>query len=337
MKSRVRPLLSVGFQHPFYAEPCTDFEFVTPTSTAELLRSGRVLARVAAGRLTLAFEGDSADAPICSLAGQTLLFALRLVNPFFENITQPVLAERGQIPLYRNSAAPGAFDAPVGAVLTSGIHTHEATTTDRPLTVRLVDRAANVLQTETLGAGQSEARFDLRTLQEGDYTIDEFFQNAEVASTLLYVHRELRGLGVWGLVAISVAENFYSAPVDFTIPFVVREESLKYFVVCRNYSETELAQLSILDEGFAEESRPQITFAQFPADGSDTADIGSSLLGDPSRPVVLFRSATALKRRERGFRKLTLRRNGQTLIDNLPSPGADRTRAYSIVHVAKPS
>jgi hypothetical protein len=337
MKSRVRPLLSVGFQHPFYAEPFADFEFVTPTSTAELLRSSRVPAHAAAGRLNLAFEADGAGAPVCSLAGRTLLFGLRLVNPYFENVTKPVLAKRGQMPLYRNSADPRALDAAVGAVLTSGIHIHQATSADRPLTVRLVDRANNVLQTETLVAGRSESRFDLRTLPEGEYTIDEFFQNVKGASKLLYVHRELRGLGVWGLVAIEIAEDFYANRVTFTIPFAVREEPLNYFVVCRNYKAADLDQLSILDEGFAEESRPQITFARIAVDAPDTADIGNSLLGDSSRPVALFRSTTALKRQERGFRKLQLRRNGQTLVENLPSPGVDRARAYSIVHVAKPS
>jgi hypothetical protein len=337
MKSRVRPLLSIGVQHPFYAEPCADFEFVMPASTAELLRSGRLMAHVAAGRLNLRFEADAAGGPICNLAGQTLLFGLRLVNPFFDNVTKPVLSERGLIPLYRNGAAPGALDAPVGVALTSGVHTHKVTSADRPLTVQLVDRTDHVLQTEMLVTGQSDVRFDLRALSDGDYTIEELSQNVKVASVPLSVHRELRGLGVWGLVAISIAEVFYGNRVDFTIPFAAREEPLKYFVVCRNYKDADLDQLSILDEGFTEESRPQIMFARIAADAPDAADIGPSLLGDPARPVVLFRSATALKRQERGFRKLRLRRNGQTLVENLPSPGADRARAYSIVHVAKPS
>jgi hypothetical protein len=129
----------------------------------------------------------------------------------------------------------------------------------------------------------------------------------------------------------------YAHPADFTIPFAVREEPVNYFVVCRNYKDADLDQLAILDEGFTEDARPQITFARVAPDGPDAADIGTALLGDPTRPVVLFRSATALKRRERGFRKLHLRRNGQTLVENLPSAGADRARAYSIVHVAKPS
>ena len=337
MKTRVRPLLSIGVQHPFYAEPCADFEFATPASTAELLRSGRLLAHVAAGRLQVLFDADGAGAPICNLTGKALLFGLRLVNPFFENVTTPVVSERGQIPLYRNGANPRALDAPVGVVLTSGIHTHEAKSADRPLTVRLVDRAGNVLQTEALEAGNAEVRFDLRALPDGDYTIEEFAQNAKVASVPLSAHSELRAGGVWGLVAVSIAADFYANRVDFTIPFAVREEPLKYFVVCRNYKDADLDQLSIADEGFAEEARPQITFARIAADPTDPADIRPSLPADPSQPVVMFRSAGPLKRRERGFRKLRLSRNGQTLVENLPAPGPDRARAYCIVHVAKPS
>jgi hypothetical protein len=337
MKSRVRPLLSVGFQHPFYAGPCGDLECVTPATTADLMRSGRVVGHTAAGRLRLAFEADAAGAPVCTLAGQTLLFGLRLVNPTFENVTEPVLAERGRVPLYRNGADAGALDAPVGIVLTSGIYTQMATAPDRPLTMRLVDAADRVLQTETLAAGRSEVSFDLRSLDDGDYAIDELFQGVEVASKLLCVHRELSGLGPWGLVAIRIADDFYAQPVEFTIPFAVREEPVNYFVVCQNYKDADLDQLSILDEGFGEESRPQITFDRIAPDAPDAGGIGTALLGDSARPVVRFRSTMALKRRERGFRKLRLMRNGQTLVDNLPSAGADRARAYSIVHIAKPS
>jgi hypothetical protein len=337
MNTRVRPLLSVGFRHPFYAGPFEDLEFVPPAATAERMRSGRVLAHAEPGRLRLVFEADAAGAPVVSLAGRTLRFGLRPGNPAFGNVTEPVVAERGRVPLYRNRAAPGALDAPVGVVLTSGVHTHAATSADRPLTVRLADAAGHVLQTETLAAGRSEASFDLRSLDDGDYTVDEFFQNARVASEPLCVHRELSGRGVWGLVAVRIADDLYDHPADFVIPFAVREEPVKYFVVCRNYRDADLDQLGILDEGFAEESRAQITFARVPPDGPDADGIGAALLGDPTRPVVLFRSAAAVKRRERGFRKLRLRRNGDTLVDNLPSAGADRARAYSIVHIAKPS
>ena len=83
-----------------------------PASTAELLRSGRLLTNVAVGRLQVLFEGE-AGAPVSSLAGQTLLFGLRLVNPYFDNVTAPVLAETDRIPLYQNSAVPpGQLDAP---------------------------------------------------------------------------------------------------------------------------------------------------------------------------------------------------------------------------------
>jgi hypothetical protein len=337
MTTRVRTLLSVGFRHPFYAGPFEDLEFVPPASTVELMRSGRVLARTEPGRLRLVFEADAAGAPVVGLAGRTLRFGLRLVNPFFDNVTVPVAVGPGRIPLYRNGAAPGALDAPVGVVLAAGVHTHAATVADRPLTARLADAAGNVLQTQTLAAGESEAGFDLRSLDDGDYTVDDFFQNAKVASVPLCVDRELSGLGAWGLVAVTIADDFHAHPADLTIPFVVREEPVKYFVVCRNYKDADLDQLGILDEGFTEESRAQITFARAAPDGPDADGIGAALLGDPTRPVVLFRSAAAVRRRERGFRKLRLRRNGDTLVDNLPSAGADRSRAYSIVHIAKPS
>ena len=121
--------------------------------------------------------------------------------------------------------------------------------------MRLVDGANNILQTATLGAGQSEVPFDLRAIPDGAYTIRELFQNVTGASERLYVHRELRDRGVWGLVAISIAADFYTNRIDFTIPFAVREEPLKYFVVCRNYKDADLDQLSISDEGFTEESR----------------------------------------------------------------------------------
>ena len=336
MSSHFRPLLTVAIQHSYYAGACTDLEFVAPSSTASLLRGGRVLARRLNGRLHLLFEADSLGIPLNSLAGRTLTFGLRLVNPCFSNFTTPVVSDAALRPFYTNSSNPVALDAPSGVTLASGMHTHTPLTATRPLTLRLSDSVGAIMATQALGIGDAVGSVDLRAFPEGAYRIDEDAGGGIVAMSMLHVSTELRSAGVWGILAIKVDAGFYATPPALCLNFSARQEQLKYFVVASNFTSTEFDQLDVSDKGSIEENRDTLIFEKVPPAMFSDSDISPSLLGDGSHRVVMFRSQLPVARRERGLRKIQLNRNGDILVEHLPQPGADRSQAHLIVHLSKP-
>ena len=342
MKISVRTLLNVAIQHAYYTGACTDFEFLIPPATADVLRGGKLLARVVDGRLTVLFEVDADENVITSLAGETLTFGLRQVNPWFSNFTAPVITDGGLVPFYTNSANPAVFDAPAGIALVSGVFTYKPQTASRPLTVRLSNRANALIATEVLTEGEADVQFDLRAIPDGRYRIDEVVGASSLAERQLMLSAEFRNMALWGIVAIKIDEGFYAAPGSFVLQFAARTERLKYFVVAERFSETEFAELNVKDTGFNDDKRSELIFERVPATAfsEESNDIfPASVLGDASR-VVMFRSKDLVARRERGLRKIQLKRKDDDaegiLVENLPLPGADRPQAHFIVHLSKP-
>jgi hypothetical protein len=336
MTIRFLPLLTVAIHHGYYADACADFDFIMPPSTARDLQGGRLLARVMDGQLRVLFEADAQGAPVSSLVGRTLIFGLRLLNSSFGNFTAPILADSTLLPFYANANNVAALDAPRGVVLTSGVHTYVPQTTRRPLTLQLSDSAGAVVATQTLAAGVANGSFDLRSLPDGAYRIDEDAGAGNVASSQLYVSAELRSAGAWGILAIKIDASFYAAPSAFTINYAARREQLKYFVVASNFTATEFDQLNVSDLGFGDESRVELIFDKIPPASFTEDDIAPALLGDDTSRIAMFRSQALVARRERGLRKLQLSRNGDVLVESLPLPGADRAQAHLIIHLTKP-
>ena len=153
MKIKFVPLLTIGVTHSYYTGRCEDFDFVTPATTAAMLRSGRLLARRVEGQLHVYVETDEAGGPIQSIAGSTLVFGLRLVNPAFTNYTAPVVQPRQLTPYYTNGVNANALDAATGLLLTSGHHVHVPQSADRPLIVSLVNLSGVTLAAEQVEAG----------------------------------------------------------------------------------------------------------------------------------------------------------------------------------------
>lgn len=336
MSRRFRTLFTVAVEHSFYAGACTDLEFVTPSSTARVLRGGRALARVLKGRLHVLFESGAHDGPVSSLAGQTLTFGLRVVNPWFGNFTEDVVGDATLTPFYGNRADPVTLDVPDAVTLTSGVHTHTPRTATRPLTLRLSDGSGTVVDAQTLGVGAAERSFDLGGLPDGAYRLDERADGDSLASSPLYLSPELRHAGVWGILAVHVPASFAEAPAGFSLKFAARTEPLKYFVVARNFTQAEFDQLEVTDAGFGEAGRTSVMFQKVPPASFSESDLSPSLLGDDASRIVMFQSQAPVARRERGLRKIQLRRQGDVLVEHLPQPGADRSQAQFIIHVSKP-
>ena len=329
MKISFSPLLSVTPQHAYYSGGCRDIEFIPTSASADLLRAGRCIARTHEGTLHLHYETDGPNTPLSSLAGHTLYFGLRLANPYFPNFTAPVIAEARLTPLYANTTAPTALDAPIGVALGAGIYAHMALDSDRPLDVILRTSTGTVLQSGHLQAGQDSSSFDLRGLPDGAYFIDEEHEGALTLHRPLLVNADLRDYGVWGVLALTIDASFYASAPSFSISFTPRSETLRYYVVASNFPQAEFDQLNISDGDSA------VVFDKLLPDFPD-GYLDHTLLATDGAMIALFESQTAIERRERGQRRLRLNRNATTLIEHLPLPGPEKARADLIVHLSKP-
>lgn len=152
-----------------------------------------------------------------------------------------------------------------------------------------------------------------------------------------YVDPELWREGVFGVVEIAIAPAFYKSAPSFTVPFQSRLETLRYYVVTRGFSSGDVDQLSVQDQGFGEPGHAdEVKFekvlpAQLTADEKSRAE----LLGRDGARVLLFRSLSAVTRRQSGRKRIQLMRNSEPLIENLPQPGKERGTAELVVQLSK--
>ncbi|MES2208299.1 MAG: hypothetical protein V4525_16065 [Pseudomonadota bacterium] len=332
------PLLTLGIDHPYYLKGCRDFTVVIPEATRELLRGGRLLTREIDGKLLVVYETDDEGVPRVSLAGQTLMFGLRLTNPYFGNVTNPVLSNAASAltPFYANTTTPSALDPVKGVLRASQVFDYTPSESSRPVSLKVTDAAANTVLTQNLLASEPQTSLDLRALPRGLYTLTEHYEGGLQHSQSFCLEPELYASTIWGVLAITINAAFYSTPPVLTIPFSSRQEALKYYVVAKNYTSTEFEQLTISDGGFNDDARPELKFDKIIPAVFSASDLSPSLLGDSSTRVVLFKSQTPITRSEKALRKIHLQRNGDTVIEHLSQPGADQPQAQLIIHLSKP-
>jgi hypothetical protein len=330
MMTRFETLFVVSVTHAYYGGPCPDVGFVIPADTAQWLRNGKLLARELKGKLYVLFEADKTGVALKPMPGQTLRFGLRLLNPFFSNFTKLAPAFPLKKLLYRNAAAPAALDAPVQVSLAGQVFSVPLSDSARPVTVTLKDNAGLALRTEEITAtmGRPAVSYDLTGLEPGAYSIAEAYPNNTIESSY-YSDPELVKSGIFGVVEIKIGSGFYGAPPDFQIAFEARSETLKYYVLARNYTGADLNQLSVLDGGPA-----PISFTPVPSSSFTLAE--KSLLSDSSLKAVLFRSDSPVPRLEKARKKIQLKKNNDVLIADLPQPGAEKSNAELVIAVSKP-
>jgi len=146
---------------------------------------------------------------------------------------------------------------------------------------------------------------------------------------------ELLREGFFCLVEIRIAAGFYVTPPEFEIGFDAREDTLKYFVVARNYSAGEFNQLEVTDAGFSADGRPKIDFVRVAASAFTAADLPAEVLGGADVRVALFRSQQSVARQDKARKRIQLARNNDVIIPQLPQPGAAAATANLVVHLSK--
>ncbi|MBV9773847.1 MAG: hypothetical protein JO040_07850 [Gemmatimonadetes bacterium] len=330
-------LFTVRITHSFYADRCRDFRFLVPSDTARLLRNGRLLAKEQDGMLHVLCECDEEGEPRVRLPAGTLRIGLQLLNSSFGNFSQTTAGFPASKLLYTNAADPAVLAEEGSVVFVGQTFAHEPTDAARPVLLTLRDARGAVLATEMLDEGdpRPSVSFDLRGQPCGLLALEEEFPDT-TGTVAYYLDGELRQGDVAGVVEVEVGDELYDAAPAFEIAFQAREEVLRYYLVAKNYTPTDFDLLAVTDAGFTEESRPEITFQKVAAEDLATDELDPALIAGNGERVVLFRSAAPLPRRERGFRRIQLSKNGDVLIANLPQPGADRAKAELIVHLSKP-
>lgn len=330
-------LFSLRIAHGYYgaAEP-DDFEFLWSSDSQQLLRNGKLLARIRNGVLHCLYECNADGSPRTTLAGQQLSLGLKLRNPWFANVTALDLPAVGSCPLYRNNTTPGSFDPPLTTIPVARLISHRPVLAERPLTASLRNDADQAVFSQQLDNDSDAAvTIPLNLLAPGSYRLHEQTGTGN-RDTHYLLQPDLAAAGIFACCEIRVDVAFYTSPAAFLIEFAPRTEQLSYYVVAQNYSETEFAQLAVSDTGHLEQARPQIDFTRVDAAAFGADDIDPAILGAPAKRVVLFRSQSPVSRQRDARRNIQLSRNGEVLIANLPAPGADKPQADFIIHVAKP-
>lgn len=332
MKLAFRPLFTVAVSHDYYRGACGDLGFVVPLASQMALRAARIQLRVRDGRLIALYETAESGEPIAPVGGQTLLFGLAAGHPHFANFTAPPVA--GGLPLYANPGGTTSLAPSFAAAFLPDTLRVTASRAARPVTLSLL-RGSETLVTETLADGADEALFAAAGWPPGLYTLRETYA-AETLERSLLRQPELAAEPLWGALAITLDAAFHASPPAFAISLTARQEVLKYYVVARNYGAAEFGQLNVADAGAADDARPVVPFERIAAADFAPGDLPPEILGDATARIALFQSTAAVSRRERGYRKLQLRRNAEVLVKHLPQAGPDRPQAQFIVHLSKP-
>jgi hypothetical protein len=336
MSTEFKMLFSLSVNHEYYGGLCPDFSFLWPVDSALRLKRGRLLSKTRKGRLYCLFAADSNGAPQVELSKERLIIALKPNNPYFEYFTQTEQTDDG-IGFYSNDNTPQSLSLKASATLIDSILSHIISQVERPVSVRLKNRSGSQLGNQTIAEeSQTLCRFKQDELEPGLLLVTESYPSGRQEERYYYYEPGLDKTGVFALIEIALHDVLYQNAASFNIDFSAKEDTLKYYIVAKNYSDSDFSQLTISDQGFAEQSRSQITFSRVPASDFSTDEIDAGLLHDVSDKITLFKSQTPVKRRQSAFKRIQLARNGEVLIANLPVPAQDKVRRDVIIHLARP-
>ncbi|TRZ75726.1 MAG: hypothetical protein D4R97_01975, partial [Bacteroidetes bacterium] len=330
-------LFSVQLAHTYYTGACQDFEFLIPADSSRILRERRIITRTNKGVCYFLCEKNELGVPVVAVSGITVRIGLKLSNPYFSNITKLDFKE-GTTPLYRNQTVPTALDLPLETLLTRAIFSYTLTKISRPVTVSVKDGQNNILQSETVAelSNTTPVSIDLTGFPPSLYSLNEK-QGSSIKKSLCYVDPDLARQQTFGIVEINLSDAFFTpVPPQFTLNFTSRAETLKYYIIGKNYTSSELSQLSVSDAGYNEDVRPQVLFTKVGQGSFAATDISPSLLTSTGSAVILFKSQNPVTRLEKARRKIQLCKNTDVILKHLPLPGIERPNSDIIIQISKP-
>ncbi|WP_421863087.1 hypothetical protein [Motiliproteus sp.] len=327
-------LLDLNLTHDYYQGTCPDLRIEPSPETSRWLSAAAIKVQSSPGSLTLHFQKDDQGNPLRSLDGQRLLLAIVVVNPVFSVFTNLAGADNSQ-PLYRNSPDPLSLAPPRAYQQVPGRFTYPVQLDDRPTTIRLTDHRNRPIEQHSLGAENPSTELSLLLDKYGPgfYRIKESIASDSTETDIA----NLPWLPPYtiALVELTITPIFYTQAPSFNIHYGARNDTLNYYVVAQNYSDTEFDHLQLADAGFAEQSRAEISFTRVESNNFTEAHTDAALLHGGGSKVVLFHSQTDVSRRQHGPKKLQLRLGGEVLIASLPTPGRNSVTADFFINVAK--
>jgi len=314
--------------------------FVVPADARRRLAAGRLQVHARSAALAVLVERNDDGAPRAPLPpGTVLLIGVRPDVQRLANVTKPLVAP-GQCAFFENRGAFSQLDAVQAVTLCGGWVNVAAGGLAAPRSIKVVDALGKVVLTDTAADSDSVVSVDLRRLPTGRYRVDVTHGPGPAKSTEILMHPELFAAGAPVVCALRTSASLYSAPSPptWTIAYEVPSQRLEYYIVARKLSAEEFGQLAVSDRGFDEDARPKIEFDRIAEGDLDAKrDLSPALLGAGTDVrIALFRSRADVARRQRAWRGVKLSRNGTVLIENLPAPGAERTRPQFVIHLAKP-
>ncbi|MCL4482606.1 MAG: hypothetical protein M1445_08345 [Bacteroidetes bacterium] len=330
-------LFSIKIDHSYYTGGCADFEFLIPSDSSFILRNRRIIVRIDKGICYFLCEKNETGSPLVPVTGITLRIGLKLNNAYFSNFTK-LDFKAGSIPLYRNLASPLTFDPPLEVLLTGALFAYPLTKIGRPLMVSVKDGDSHILQTKTISDTDdtTPVPVDLTGYPPDVYSLNEKL-GSSTKKSLYYVDPDLARRQTFGILEIRVTDDFLiPVPPEFTLNFTAKEETLKFYIVAKNYALADLNHLSVTDAGYNEDTRPQVHFTKVGQGAFTATDISPSLLTNSSSRVVLFKSQSPVPRLEKARRKIQLSKNNDVIIKHLPLPGIDKSNSDMIIQISKP-
>ena len=338
MNSRHLSLFTLRVTHQYYGgddTACPDFDFVPAQHSLRAMAGARLLCSQSTGQLHVLYEANDNDLPVQDIAGMEVLIGLRLRNPYFEHFTDALPAP---LPFYANPAASRTLDAQEAGDLIANRFEPVALLSQRPLTLSIRRMRGNDLMwSGQIKAGENMPVIDMRFWEPGCYLVTQE-AGTETRNRPLVLAPDLAEACMWGVVKIVVAAEFWNTalppePPDFRIGFDARKETLDYYLVAPKAWTGAFNDLSISDTT----SNPALAFNALPQTDISNDGIAPALLGVPkTSQAILFRSTLPVTRSAASSLHIQLTRNGNTLIKNLPLPGADMPLARFIVHLSKP-
>lgn len=197
---------------------------------------------------------------------------------------------------------------------------------DRYTQPPIADAARVPLYENRSASGALDAPLPVRLMARGDPAPDAV------------IDAELALAAPWALLRLQVDASLYATPAELAIELSARRETLRYYVVAKRYGAAEFDQVQIVDAGFDDDARAELQFTRVLPGAFGQQHLAPSLLdAEGSARIALFESQQPVARRAQALRRLQLRRNGDVLIENLPSPGASRGDAQFVIHLGKPS
>ena len=337
MNLRYASLATLAVEHAFFGNGDAAFSWLLTDAVQAHARKRRVLLKAVGQQLHIANERDESDTPFLPVQDAVLRFGLQWSHRHLDILTASAI-NRPNLPLFHNASNPNQLAAAEPVRLSGPALRHVLRHSDRPLQVELRDAADQILIPALVANSDDveEISFSHYALPEGRYVVVETADDMSEQRTQYVVDSSLLRATPDVVFELHLADDMVANPVELVASFAAINASLKYYLVLKNFSNAQQAELNIVDQGAADDGRPSLSFNKLQSDAFTADDLPPDSLIKGDENVILFKSDTSPPRQAAVRHKLQLRRNAEVVIPHLPHAGLDQRNTDVIVYLANP-